>query len=79
LYPCPVTIARVVKDKDESGLIACADALHDVEVVIGKQNLCWAGGVLFVNFDQRVDGALVIRLSEIPIEIILPENARITN
>jgi hypothetical protein len=79
LNPCPVPIARVVKDKDESGLIACADALHDVEVVIRKQNLCWASRILLMHFDEGVNAALSARLREIPIEIILPENARITN
>src|SRR4029079_12051664 len=50
----------------------------DVEVVIRKQNLRWASGMLFMHFDEGVKAALSARLREIPIEIILPENARIT-
>jgi hypothetical protein len=37
-------------------------ALHDVEIVVREQHLRWAGSILFVNFDERVDAALVIRL-----------------
>ena len=59
-------------------MIACARALHDVEVVIREQDLCWAGGVLFVNFHKCVDAAPIIRLGEIPVKVVLPKDARIT-
>jgi hypothetical protein len=58
-------------------LIASAWSLHDVEVVVYKQDLRWTGRILFVNFDERVDAALIVRLGEVPVEIILPENTRI--
>jgi hypothetical protein len=31
-----------------------------------------------MNFDERVDAALIVWLGEIPVEVILPEDARIT-
>ena len=52
-------------------------ALHDVEVVIDEKHLRWAGGILFVDFDERVDAALIVRLGEVPVEVILPEDTRI--
>jgi hypothetical protein len=43
-------------------LVAAAWALHDVEVVVHKEHLRRAGGILFVNFDERIDAAVNIRL-----------------
>jgi hypothetical protein len=59
-------------------LVAGTWALHEIQIVTHKQNLRWAGSILFVNFDQRVGAALSIRLSEVPVEVILPKDARIT-
>ena len=59
-------------------MIAVAQALHDVQVVIDEKHLRRAGGILFMDFDERVDAASIVRLGEIPVEIILPENTRIT-
>ena len=55
LDPRAIPCAAVIQDKYQSGLIACARALHDVEVVIREQDLRWAGGVLFVNFHKRIE------------------------
>src|SRR5206468_6694714 len=64
--------------KHQAALIASARALHDVEIVIHKQDFCWAGGVFFVNLHKRSDAVLLIRLRQVPVEIILPKDARIT-
>ena len=74
----PFHVPRLFRTSIESGLIACARALHDVEVVIREQDLRRAGGVLFVNFHKRVNAALIIRLRQVPVEVILPKDARIT-
>src|SRR4029077_19631159 len=57
---------------------ARARALHDVEIVIREEDLRRAGGVLFVNLHKRIDATLIIRLRHVPVEVILPEHARIT-
>jgi hypothetical protein len=54
-----------------------AEALHGVEVVIHEENLCWSGGVLFMNSHERIDAVSIIRPGEAPVEVILPENAGI--
>jgi hypothetical protein len=43
LNPPAVPSAAVVQDKYESGSIASARALHDVEIVIREPDLHWAG------------------------------------
>ena len=58
-------------------MVACARALHDVEVVIREQDLRWAGCVLFMNFNKRVNAVSIVRLGQVPVEVILPEDARI--
>jgi hypothetical protein len=52
--------------------------LHDVKVVIYEKDLRRTASVLFVNFDEGVDAARVVWLSEVPVEVILPEETRIT-
>jgi len=44
-------LPRVAEDKEESGLIASAQALHD-EVVICKQN-CWASRILLIIIQRQ--------------------------
>jgi len=78
LNPRAVPTAAVIQRQNKSALIACARALHDVQVVICEQNLRRANGILFVDFSECVDAAMVIRLGEVPVEVILPENAWIT-
>ena len=75
---CAVPTAAVVQDKDESALITSPGTLHDVEIVIDEQNLRRSAGVLFVHFDERVNAALIIGLSKVPVEVILPEDAWVT-
>jgi hypothetical protein len=58
--------------------MAVAEALHDIEIVVHEEHLRRTGGILFVNFDERVDAALIVRLCEIPVEVILPEDTGIT-
>ena len=74
----PFQIPRLFRTKYQSALIACARALHDVEIVIHEEHFRRADGVLFVNFHKRVDAALIFRLRQVPIEVILPEDTRIT-
>jgi hypothetical protein len=76
--PCAVPSAAVIQDKDQSALVTVAWALHEVEVVVHEKHLCWASSVLFMNFDERVDAALIVWLGKVPVEVILPKNARIT-
>jgi hypothetical protein len=59
-------------------LIAVAQALHDIEIVVYEKHLRRATCILLVNLDERVDTALIIGLGEIPVEVILPEDTRIT-
>src|SRR5205823_2946294 len=59
-------------------LFSIAWALHDVEIVVHKENLRRASSIFFVNFDERVNAALIVRLGEVPVKIILPENTWIT-
>jgi hypothetical protein len=59
-------------------LIAVAQALHNVGVLVYEKHLCRATSILFVNFNERVDAALVLWLHEVLVEVILPENTRIT-
>src|SRR5439155_26684001 len=63
LNACAVPTAAVIQDKRESALVACARALHDVEVVIREQDLRWAGCVLFMNFNKRVNAVSIVRLA----------------
>ena len=58
--------------------LAVLQALHDVEIVIDEKHLRLSGGILFVDLDERVDAALITRLRQVPVEIILPKDARIT-
>ena len=59
-------------------MVSVARALHDVEVIVYKENLRRASSILLVNFDKRVNAALIVRLCEVPVKIILPENTWIT-
>src|SRR5207247_1819371 len=52
--------------------------LHDVEIVVDEEYLCRAGSILLVNFDERVNAAFIVRLGKAPVEVILPEDARVT-
>ena len=78
LDPCAVPTATVVQDKYESRLIAFAGALHDVKIIIHGEHFCRAGSVLFVDFDERIDSVLISRLGQVPVKVILPEDAWIT-
>ena len=59
-------------------MIAGAQALHDVKVVIHIEDLCWPSSILFVNLDEPIDTTLIVRLRQVPIEVILPEHTGIT-
>ena len=52
--------------------------MHDVEIIVDEEYLGRAGSILFVNFYERVDAALIVRLGEVPIEVILPEHTWVT-
>ena len=58
-------------------MIAAAQALHEVQVIVHEKHLRRPTCVLFVNFDERVDAALIVRLSEVPVKVILPEDSLI--
>jgi hypothetical protein len=50
--------ATSVQNEDQSALVTEARTLHDVEVIIDEEHLRRAAGILFVNFDERVDAGL---------------------
>src|SRR6266536_2725219 len=52
--------------------------LRYAEIVVDEEDLRRTGGIFFVNFDERVDPASIVGLGEIPVEVILPEDTRIT-
>ena len=52
--------------------------MHDIEIVVYEKDLRRAACILLVNLDERIDTALIVRLGKIPVEVILPEDARIT-
>jgi len=68
-------MCRGCSDKYESGLIACAERciMYRSSTRTGPASRC---GVLFVNFHKRIGyRSLIIRLGQIPVEVILPKDA----
>jgi hypothetical protein len=49
-------------------LVAAARTLHDVKVVVHEEHLRRSGGILFVNFDERIDAVLIIWLRQIQLK-----------
>ena len=53
-------------------MIAVAQSLHDIEIVVYEKQLSRVARILLVNLDERVDPALIVRLGEVPVKVILP-------